>query len=104
MAKVFLVERPRGTIDLSTTEKYGEIVYIFDHNERRPSLFDVNQFMGAVLQKLKELEYKPEMDYICVTGGMIPVCLMIAALAYEGTEMNLLLYSATESKYIGRSL
>ena len=103
MARVFLIEPVRNHIDLSSCEHFGEIIYVFQgRDDRRPSLFDVENFGNEVLNRLDRFEFNQETDFLCIAGGIIPIVLLISSVVAIYDQAQLLLFSASEGRYVPR--
>ena len=100
MSKVFIIEPPRQNIDVSKAEQYGDIVYIFNHNDRRCSVWSHVDFGKTILQRLKELDFNVHEDSICVVGTMITIAITIVAVAQHFDAFSLLLFNSTTDSYV----
>ena len=101
--KVFIIEHPRNNIDVSKAKDFGQIVYLFDRDDRRCSAWDHKKFGREVLSRLKELDYKPEEDYICVVGAMLIVVNSIIAISQNYKVFVMLLFNSVEDTYIPKT-
>lgn len=103
MPRVFVLEPPRSTVDLSSTEKFGEVTFIFQPGDRRCSVFLGNEYGEIVLEKLREMNFDPiKGDSFCITGGMIPVSIAVAAIIVTYGGIRVLFWSAAECRYVER--
>lgn len=100
MSKVFIIEPPRQNIDTSKAKEYGDIIYVFDHDDRRCSVWSHASFGQTVLQRLEELGFDPEKDSICVVGAMITVLIAVVAIAQRYEKFNVLLFNSIDDKYV----
>ena len=100
MSKVFIIERPRNNIDVSDARKFGDIVYVFDHDDRRCGVWQITLFGQTILRRLESLGFDPESDYVCVTGAMVTVLIAIVAVAQRYDEFNALLFNAVNNCYV----
>jgi len=103
MAKVFIIEHPRNNIDVSKAADFGEIIYLFDKDDRRCSAWDHKRFGRRVLGRLKELGYNPTDDYICVVGAMLIVINSIIAIAQSHEAFTLLMFNSVENAYVSKA-
>ncbi len=99
MPKIFIIERPRNNIDVSKAREYGDIIYIFNSQDRRPSAWEHVQFGRMALQRLKELNFDNETDFICIVGTMLIVSVVIIAVAQHHSIFNILLFNCVTSRY-----
>jgi len=103
MNKVFIIEHPRNNIDVSKSLAFGKIVYLFNREDRRCSAWDHKRFGRTVLGRLKELDYNPEEDYICIVGAMLIITNSIIAIAQKYETFTILLFNSIEDAYIPKT-
>ncbi len=101
MKRVFVIEPPRK-LTVDGAREFGEIHYLFNSDTRRSSIFDVLNFTRDILDALTRNEYDPNTDYVCVTGSIITVSLMMAALGAKYKQFQILLFSSQQSKYVSK--
>ena len=80
MSRVFMIMPHRD--DVSRATRFGELTFIYDEHDRRPSIFEA-AFIEEALARLDRHQFDPAEDYLLITGNMIPVVLIAAALAHE---------------------
>lgn len=102
MSRVFVIEPPRNGVDVSKAACFGEIQYVFDHTLRRHSVFNVEAYKQDVLHRLEELQYKPDDDYICITGALVVITMTLVALHQRHDSINVLLFSSNNDSYIAK--
>ena len=102
MSKVFIIEPPRNNIDVSDAQKFGDIVYVFDYDDRRCGVWQHVLFGQTILQRLESLGFDPESDYVCVTGAMVTVTIAIITIAQYYDEFNTLLFNSVNNCYVGK--
>ena len=100
--KVFLFEPTKSNIDLSTALTFGEIEYVFSPGERRCSVFNSAAYCKSVIDKLDQLEFDKDNDYVCAVGSIISVTTAIIAISQVYPNFNLLLFNSLESAYVAR--
>jgi len=98
-ALVFVVETPRQGIDISKAGIYGDIIYLFGENCRRPSIFQTELFGNAILQRLKQFGYDPDIDSFCVAGSMLAVSIALISISQTFSKFNILMFNSTQSEY-----
>jgi hypothetical protein len=101
-ARVFIVESPRPTIDVTSAQRFGELVPIFGPGSRRASVFQPAEYAADVLAALADLQYDPKVDYFIMTGALLPTAVALAAIAERHREVRLLMFSSHESVYVCR--
>jgi len=103
-ARVFLIERLKPNIDVTPARQYGHLTYVFDSEDRRSSVFNCQRFGIELVNRLKALCFDPSTDYLCLAGSLIPVALSLSAIALTWSRVQVLLYSATETRYVIRDV
>jgi len=105
MARVFIVERPRREIDVSSAEAYGDITFIFDRDDRRASIFDPDSYMHDVITQLNMKRFNPKEDYIAMTGGLLQVSqALLAVRAYTKEPIRVLHFNSSIELYEERMI
>jgi len=102
MNRVFIIEPPRTYVDTSKASAFGDIYYVFNHEDRRCSVFHSAEFGRTVLDSLKTLKFDNKSDFICVVGPMLTVTISIVALSQTYDELKLLLFDSVHDKYVSR--
>ena len=100
MSKVFIIEPPRHQLDISKAKRFGEIVYVFEPNDRRCGVFETERFGNSVLKVLIEKNFNVEEDVICIVGAMLTVIIAVIAIAQQHDSFNLLMYNSVTSDYV----
>ena len=103
MSKVFILEPVRSKLDVSKAREYGEIIYIFQRDARRCSVWDHKNFSLTVLRRLKALGYNYKTDFICVVGAILTVTIAIIALTQKYEEFNALFFNSVSGDYVKRN-
>ncbi len=96
MTRAFVLER--CNVDVSKASVFGNIVYVFDGNQRRSSIWSTN-FITDVCSRLKDLEYDPANDYFVIVGPIVPLCKTIGHLVAQYGLIRALCWSASECSY-----
>jgi hypothetical protein len=102
MRRVFMIERPKQSIDITTAEKFGTFVFIYEHDDRRCSIFSSKEYVSCVIERLKSFKFNPATDFVCITGNLITVTYLVVALIKLYGWFNGLLYHAHENLYVAR--
>lgn len=100
MPKVFIIEPPRNNIDVSDARKFGDIVYVFEVDDRRCGVFRHVLFGQTILQRLELHKFDPETDYVCVVGAMLTVSIAIITIAQYYDAFNVLLFNSVDDSYV----
>jgi len=88
-------------LDSSAAETFGKRIYILD-NFADP--FDTDKLTRMYRRKLRQINFNPEEDLVCLTGPSILLQLFLAILAHEHDRLKVLLFHAPSSKYKLRTL
>lgn len=99
--RVFMVEEYK--VDARNAERFGTLVYIFQPNEYRPSIWD-EAFRDAAIARLDKMDYDPTVDYIIVAGAIVPLTLVLTELVATFGEIQVLFYSASEREYTAKTV
>ena len=98
-ARVFVAE-PNSRYNLEDAEKFGRVVYLDTRQEL--SIFQTDEMLDAIFNRLTEMEYDPDEDFFCLAGHMITVSLVLAALIARYDWVRTLMYDARASVYVER--
>ena len=93
--RVFLPE-PNGRFDLSTAEIFGVIEYL---SERRLDPFNTDTTVDFFKSRLQEVNFDPEIDFICMTGNSLILALMLSVVVSSYYSVKLLMFDAKNSAY-----
>ena len=104
MARVFLVEPVRRDFDLESLKSFGEIIYLFEPDERRGSVFRTDEFCINVTARLKRARFDAVNDFFCLTGALVPTCLVMSLIANAHSTINILLYNTGDESYASRKV
>lgn len=85
--------------DISPAKRHGDVKYVFDPNEEKPSIWSVTYYEHAVNKMLAQ-EFDPDIDYLVAAGSQVPLLLLVATLVARFGQINLLLFDSTTSEYI----
>ena len=82
-----------------------EVVFLFDHNDRRPSIFDYSDFLKAIRDKLTERNFNIETDAFVTTGRGIPLVMTALAIGSDFDQWpQLIVFDATARKGVEYTL
>lgn len=100
--RVFLFEPVKQR--LSDVSRYGDLFYLFDKDSERASIWDTAIMSDDIIASLEKHKYLPDVDYIAITGHLIPLAVMIAAVTNEYGKFRALLFDAKDHSYCERML
>ena len=101
-ARVFLFEPVKQR--LQDVSRYGKIEYMFPKDSERASIWDTDTMSDDVIESLEKADYSPEIDFIAITGHLVPLAVMIAAVTNEYGKFRALLFDARDHSYCERML
>ena len=104
LRRVFLVEELREGKDASAAGKHGELITLFDGQHRRPPVFRPTSFCEAVIDRLADEGFDPDLDGVVLAGGLIPNSLLLAALAAKCGRVTILMFDASASSYVAKEM
>ncbi len=102
--RVFFIERPKPSLDIEPAKKFGEISFVFNEGDRRASVFDSESYGRSIVNRLREVEFNPQLDLLCISGKMVPVCIATAAIISAYDTVQVLLYNASLADYVKRTM
>lgn len=101
MSRVIAIEP--CNFDLTPAMVFGEVVFLFERTGERTSIWS-EDFSSCVLDKLEEINYDPDIDFIVVSGAIVTLSLAIAVIAADYGVIKLLLYHSAEAGYVSRKI
>jgi len=104
MSKVFIIEPLRRDLDITAASDFGEIQYVIEPGERRCSPFQHVEFSALILNRLQALNFKPDVDKICIVGTMLTIAVSLIAIAQAHSEFNILLFNSSMNEYVEKQI
>lgn len=104
-ANVFAFEQTRQ--DLDGAAEYGQVHYLFQPNSgrnSRSSIWDTENIAEEIIAALNKCNYDPAIDYICISGSIVPLAIYIATVTAEYGRFKALLFDAKDRNYVCREL
>ena len=96
MSRVYLVEPvDEKKFNLSSAERYGEIVVVQYENENRPPIFS-DDYNGWLWDRLRTFG---RYDYLLLCGNMLQNCKASAIIARRWKNFKALAYNAPKTRY-----
>jgi len=93
--KVFIAE-PNPRYSTRDAARFGEVIHLCDHIDP----FDVKQSTAKLLLALREQDFDPATDFICMTGYAITVAILYGAALSHYSKINLLMFHAATNSYV----
>ena len=104
MSKVFVLEQPNASLDISKAKDFGELVFVFDRKEYRCSCFKTVEYTEKILNNMETLGYDPDVDFFLVAGSMVPIVTAMVGVVSAFGKVKVLFYRANEMEYVERTL
>ncbi len=104
LVRVMMLEESRNGLDTSSAGEHGEVVIVFGVGVKRPSLFAPNEYGVNLLKRLEELHFDSTKDRLLLAGSLLATSLALGVMMTRWPSIHILLFSATEGKYVARTL
>ena len=100
-ARVFQV-RESNRFDVTPAEEYGELSVLLKSSDCSP--FNPDRFGRGLRDRLDQVEYDPNRDYIILSGDMLDLIFTIGFLKSEYEHVKVLIFNARDNAYFPRVL
>jgi len=95
MGRVILAE-PNHRFDLTAASKFGQIIFL---SPSRLDKDDIVYNFEFLLNAMKKIEYDPSEDMVCLTGQIMTVSTLFAAVTHEYDEFKMLVFNSAMNTY-----
>lgn len=96
MPRVIFIDRPSQNYDTSQIAEFGTgPIYLFD--QYNPSIFQRESPIRVMARRLKELDFDPEKDIVCVIGSVQWIAFFFAHIGFNA--LNVLLFNRGTRAY-----
>ncbi len=68
------------------------------------SAFNTDAFIHELEQRLAAHNFQPETDFVCLTGAMAGICVLVAILAFKHGVVNMMIYNSRMKEYVSRTI
>jgi hypothetical protein len=96
-SRCFVLE-PVKKQSVKDCEAFGEIVYLFEFGEERPSIFSY-EYQKELERKLKELKFNPEYDFFVLTGFQVTLSIAVCVLSKMFESFDVLAFYTPAYSY-----
>ncbi|NOY61012.1 MAG: hypothetical protein GXO75_19045 [Calditrichaeota bacterium] len=86
--------------DLSDAERFGKLVPLTHGNQ---PVFDTDRLLWTLRQRLEMNDFRPQQDYILLSGGGV-LHFLIGAILSEYEKVNVLIWNAKTRHYVQREV
>lgn len=101
--RIVILEQPHK-VDITRLTQQAEVVFLFGREKPRTSVMRCDVFMRAVVERMKEINFDPDVDLLAVLPPVLPTSLMLAAATSLHPKMNVVIFNAVTSSYETRTL
>lgn len=98
LPRVVLAE-PAPRFDLSAAARHGDLVFL-SSDIMNP--FTTDGMVNIFRHRLKEIDFNPDKDFLCMTGSNLTVGVMMATAARMYPTLKVLMFHAPTSDYRAR--
>jgi hypothetical protein len=85
--------------DSTKAAEFGDRLYLFPSKQNPLKLQDL---VEATLDRLDEIDYEPDDDYICTTGSMLGVMIFMMTIVAGYGKCKMLMFDARSATYVPR--
>jgi len=96
-----IVLQKNHRLDSVAAEEYGKRIFIL---ENFVDPFDSSKLLRMYHRKLKQINFNPDEDLVCLTGPSILLQLFLAVLSHKYSSLKVLMFNAPDCKYKLRTL
>ena len=68
------------------------------------SAFNTDAFIHELERRLAIFNFQPATDFVCLTGAMAGVCILVATLAIKHGIINMMIYNSRMKEYVSRTI
>jgi len=96
MSKCYLLEPVKQ--DVQDAQEFGELVYLFEYGETRPSIFSV-EYQEELEKRFIKAEFDPENDMFVLTGFQIAISIAVSVLTKMFKNFEILCFYVPTHSY-----
>lgn len=96
-ANAYLLEHT--THDTTKASEYGDVRYVFPADYSRPSIWNSAAFGTTLVRRLERLDYRPDRDYLVLSGSTLTLNVAIAAISQHWGPFNALAFNSRTARY-----
>lgn len=91
-------------LNIDKVFQFGDVVYMFDEAESRPSIWETSEFVDACERRLEELKFDPKVDSFAVVGSSVPLTAITSLMSRKYKEFKVLFWHSSVRDYLTRIL
>lgn len=91
-------------LDIEKAHKFGNIEYMFNESDSRPSIWETEEFVEACSRRLDELKFDPNVDSFVVAGASVPLTAITSLMSRKYKEFKVLFWHSSVRDYLTRVL
>ena len=100
MSNVFVLERTLKNLD--SAHDHGTVVYVFDEGDKRPSIWETEEFLGHVAERLGAMNFSED-DYFLCAGSTVPLLAIMSLLSNLYPVFKVLFWHSVVQEYVPRT-
>lgn len=98
--RVFVVsESVKERYCLDGIRRYGDIVFLYDENERKPSIYNTSQFAASLATRLSDHAFDASNDFVAMVGRQIEVGILFYVLGLLVGDVKIIFFDAAKAEY-----
>lgn len=104
-APIVVVPTQNPKFNLSAAESFGTLTYLSSKATGKSiNPFKTGAAIEEICERLAQLEYDPDRDFVAMTGGTLLVTLLVLAVVARHGRVKVLFFDAVNNTYVVREL
>lgn len=99
-----LIEPSRKHNGVDKLERFGDVMYLFTEDERRPPIFAVEEYSTTLLKRLDVIGYAPTRDYLVMSGSSNANYILLSTLVAWFGNVKVLMWHSGVADYCERQI
>lgn len=100
MTRVFVVaETAQERYNLDGLRQFGNIVFLYARDERKPSIYNVSQFASSIATRLNDHSFDARHDYVALVGRQVEVGILFYVLGLLAGDVKIAFFDAAKTEY-----
>lgn len=89
---------------LEALDEWGEVVFLYEKNERPPTIANFDVFTQAIALKLKRIEFDYQNDAFVLVGRQVDICMTAFVLGRLNKSITMLVYHPRDERYTKKEI
>lgn len=100
MSNVFVIAATaKDRYNLDGLRKFGEVVYLYDERERKPSVYNPSEFCASLARRLGDRGYDQVNDYLALIGRQVEVGMLFYTVGLLLGDAKIIFFDASRASY-----